>query len=159
SRALLPCRLHSSLEAHRLRFAGRIETIAGCQSPWHKTVGCHLRAGYDGAASDAPAARSLLCDRVRAIDAPAGGSIPTGRENSRRTGRRRHRAGGDPSDWALFGRCVCDFDRQPKWKHESVGCIMKRLFRGFNAILYKEFIVVLRDPMTLFFMFFPPLIE
>src|SRR5438093_4634635 len=36
---------------------------------------------------------------------------------------------------------------------------MKRPFRGFTAILYKEFIVVLRDPMTLFFMFFPPLIE
>ena len=36
---------------------------------------------------------------------------------------------------------------------------MKTLFRGFNAILYKEFLVVLRDPMTLFFMFFPPLIE
>ena len=33
------------------------------------------------------------------------------------------------------------------------------LFRGFTAILYKEFLVVLRDPMTLFFMFFPPLIE
>lgn len=36
---------------------------------------------------------------------------------------------------------------------------MKNLFRGFNAILYKEFIVVFRDPMTLFFMFFPPLIQ
>lgn len=36
---------------------------------------------------------------------------------------------------------------------------MRSPFRGFNAILYKEFIVVLRDPMTLFFMFFPPLIE
>src|SRR5881409_4187453 len=36
---------------------------------------------------------------------------------------------------------------------------MKRPFRGFTAILYKEFISVLRDPMTLFFMFFPPLIE
>src|SRR4051812_34545227 len=34
-----------------------------------------------------------------------------------------------------------------------------KIFRGFTAILYKEFIVVLRDPMTLFFMFFPPLIE
>src|SRR5947208_6370168 len=33
------------------------------------------------------------------------------------------------------------------------------IFRGFNAILFKEFLVVLRDPMTLFFMFFPPLIE
>jgi ABC-2 type transport system permease protein len=32
-------------------------------------------------------------------------------------------------------------------------------FRGFHAILYKEFLVVLRDPLTLFFMFFPPLIE
>ena len=36
---------------------------------------------------------------------------------------------------------------------------MKTPFRGFTAILYKEFIVVLRDPLTLFFMLFPPLIE
>jgi ABC-2 type transport system permease protein len=36
---------------------------------------------------------------------------------------------------------------------------MKTPFRGFTAILYKEFIVVLRDPATLFFMFFPPLIQ
>jgi ABC-type multidrug transport system permease subunit len=37
---------------------------------------------------------------------------------------------------------------------------MKRtLFRGFGAILFKEFIVVWRDPLTLFFMFFPPLVE
>jgi len=36
---------------------------------------------------------------------------------------------------------------------------MNKIFRGFTAILYKEFIVVLRDPFTLFFMFFPPLIE
>ena len=36
---------------------------------------------------------------------------------------------------------------------------MKRPFRGLGAILFKEFIVVLRDPMTLFFMLFPPLIE
>jgi ABC-2 type transport system permease protein len=33
------------------------------------------------------------------------------------------------------------------------------MFRGFGAILYKEFIVILRDQATLFFMFFPPLIE
>ncbi len=32
-------------------------------------------------------------------------------------------------------------------------------FRGLRAILFKEFISVLRDPMTLFFMLFPPLIE
>jgi drug efflux transport system permease protein len=32
-------------------------------------------------------------------------------------------------------------------------------FRGFTAILYKEFLVVLRDPFTLFFMIFPPLVE
>jgi ABC-type multidrug transport system, permease component len=36
---------------------------------------------------------------------------------------------------------------------------MNSPFRGFTAILYKEFIVVLRDPATLFFMFFPPLIQ
>ncbi len=34
-----------------------------------------------------------------------------------------------------------------------------RPFRGLSAILFKEFIVVWRDPLTLFFMFFPPLIE
>ena len=38
--------------------------------------------------------------------------------------------------------------------------IMKRVpFRGLSAILFKEFIIVWRDPMTLFFMFFPPLVE
>jgi ABC-2 type transport system permease protein len=36
---------------------------------------------------------------------------------------------------------------------------VKTPFRGFTAILYKEFLVVLRDPFTLFFMVFPPLIE
>src|SRR5881296_2328641 len=34
-----------------------------------------------------------------------------------------------------------------------------KLFRGLSAILFKEFIVVWRDPLTLFFFFFPPLIE
>ena len=39
-------------------------------------------------------------------------------------------------------------------------CTMKRKpFRGLGAILFKEFIVVWRDPLTLFFMFFPPLVE
>jgi ABC-2 type transport system permease protein len=36
---------------------------------------------------------------------------------------------------------------------------VKTPFRGFRAILYKEFLVVLRDPFTLFFMMFPPLVE
>jgi ABC-type multidrug transport system permease subunit len=36
---------------------------------------------------------------------------------------------------------------------------MKTPFRGFRAILYKEFLVVWRDPLTLFFMLFPPLVE
>ena len=36
---------------------------------------------------------------------------------------------------------------------------MSHPFRGFKAILYKEVLVVLRDPMTLFFMLFPPLVE
>lgn len=38
-------------------------------------------------------------------------------------------------------------------------CLLNGMFRGLGAILFKEFIVVLRDPMTLFFMLFPPLIE
>src|SRR6195256_7064149 len=33
------------------------------------------------------------------------------------------------------------------------------MFRGLSAILFKEFISVLRDPLTLFFMLFPPLVE
>src|SRR5512137_2083305 len=36
---------------------------------------------------------------------------------------------------------------------------MRVPFRGFSAILYKEFLVVFRDPLTLFFMFFPPLVQ
>ena len=36
---------------------------------------------------------------------------------------------------------------------------MRTPFRGFTAILYKEFLVVFRDPLTLFFMFFPPLVQ
>src|SRR6188472_4280356 len=37
--------------------------------------------------------------------------------------------------------------------------MIQRPFRGLGAILFKEFIVVMRDPMTLFFMLFPPLVE
>jgi ABC-2 type transport system permease protein len=33
------------------------------------------------------------------------------------------------------------------------------MFRGLGAILFKEFITVLRDPLTLFFMLFPPIVE
>ena len=36
---------------------------------------------------------------------------------------------------------------------------MKTPFRGFTAILYKEFLVALRDPFTLFLMFFPAMVE
>jgi ABC-2 type transport system permease protein len=36
---------------------------------------------------------------------------------------------------------------------------MRTPFRGFTAILLKEFTVIFRDPTTLFFMFFPPLIQ
>jgi ABC-2 type transport system permease protein len=35
----------------------------------------------------------------------------------------------------------------------------KQPFRGLGAILFKEFIVVWRDPIALFFMFFPPLVQ
>lgn len=43
------------------------------------------------------------------------------------------------------------------FRHRAVQ--VKTPFRGFSAILYKEFLVVLRDPLTLFFMLFPPLVE
>src|SRR6185503_4238992 len=33
------------------------------------------------------------------------------------------------------------------------------MFRGFKAILFKEFTIVFRDPTTLFFMLFPPLVQ
>jgi len=36
---------------------------------------------------------------------------------------------------------------------------MPKFLRGFRAILYKEFITILRDRTTLFFMFFPPLLQ
>ena len=36
---------------------------------------------------------------------------------------------------------------------------MNRLFRGYTAILLKEFTTMFRDPTTLFFMFFPPLVQ
>ena len=36
---------------------------------------------------------------------------------------------------------------------------MNNPFRGFGAILFKEFIVVTRDRAALFFMFFPPLVQ
>ena len=36
---------------------------------------------------------------------------------------------------------------------------MKFPLRGFKAILLKEFTVIFRDPTTLFFMFFPPLLQ
>src|ERR1043165_3283156 len=36
---------------------------------------------------------------------------------------------------------------------------MKIPLRGFKAILLKDFTVVFRDPTTLFFMFFPPLLQ
>src|SRR5258707_12108135 len=32
-------------------------------------------------------------------------------------------------------------------------------FGGLRAFLFKEFLVVWRDPLTLFFFFFPPLVE
>jgi ABC-2 type transport system permease protein len=34
-----------------------------------------------------------------------------------------------------------------------------KMFRGLGAILFKEFISMMRDPLTLFFMLFPPLVE
>src|ERR1051325_7578750 len=56
-----------------------------------------------------------------------------------------------------FGFRISDFGFGPCGSQRKDP--MKSPFRGYTAILYKEFLVVLRDPMTLFFMFFPPLIE
>ncbi len=36
---------------------------------------------------------------------------------------------------------------------------MKNPFRGFLAVLFKEFIIIFRDRTTLFFMFFPPIVQ
>lgn len=41
----------------------------------------------------------------------------------------------------------------------TTASMKRKPFRGLGAILFKEFIVVWRDPLTLFFMFFPPLVE
>src|ERR1051326_4839423 len=41
----------------------------------------------------------------------------------------------------------------------EIVAMKRKPFRGLSAILFKEFIIVWRDPMTLFFMFFPPLVE
>jgi ABC-2 type transport system permease protein len=42
---------------------------------------------------------------------------------------------------------------------ERSAAMKHKPFRGLSAILFKEFIIVWRDPLTLFFFFFPPLIE
>ena len=49
-------------------------------------------------------------------------------------------------------------DKRPRDRPNNVK-MKHKPFRGFTAILFKEFIVVWRDPLTLFFFFFPPLIE
>src|SRR6266480_3777855 len=53
---------------------------------------------------------------------------------------------------------ISDYEDENE-EEEDYKLAMNTLFRGFTAILYKEFLVVLRDPLTLFFMLFPPLIE
>src|SRR2546426_1636315 len=53
---------------------------------------------------------------------------------------------------------VSDYEDENE-EEEDYKLAMNTLFRGFTAILYKEFLVVLRDPLTLFFMLFPPIVE
>ena len=60
---------------------------------------------------------------------------------------------------ALYQHCEIPLRASPDRDDKSSAILMRRPFRGLGAILFKEFIVVLRDPMTLFFMLFPPLIE
>src|SRR6266705_303697 len=52
--------------------------------------------------------------------------------------------------------CFCGFDNR---EEPGRGAPVKTPFCGFPAILYKEFLTVLRDPLTLFFMLFPPIVE
>src|SRR6266702_681186 len=53
---------------------------------------------------------------------------------------------------------ISDYEDENE-EEEDYKLVMNTLFRGFTAILYKEFLVVLRDPLTLFFMLFPPVVE
>ena len=48
---------------------------------------------------------------------------------------------------------------QTQAERSALKTMKHKPFRGLSAILFKEFIVVWRDPLTLFFFFFPPLIE
>src|SRR6185295_792773 len=83
-------------------------------------------------------------------DAFAGGEFSDGGGDSRAVARGGNHERGHPADCAVAGGCVCGVDEQIE---------RMNIFRGLNAILLKEFITVLRDPVTLFFMLFPPLVE
>src|SRR4029077_2339379 len=69
--------------------------------------------------------------------------------------------------WVLRSKtCLSSFppsmlrnDKRPRDDRPKNVKMKHKPFRGFTAILFKEFIVVWRDPLTLFFFFFPPLIE
>src|SRR6266446_1392913 len=68
------------------------------------------------------------------------------------------------SSWFSFScsmerpNTISDYEDENE-EEEDYKLAMNTLFRGFTAILYKEFLVVLRDPLTLFFMLFPPVVE
>src|SRR6266446_286022 len=68
------------------------------------------------------------------------------------------------SSWFSFScsmerpNTISDYEDENE-EEEDYKLAMNTLFRGFTAILYIEFLVVLRDPLTLFFMLFPPVVE
>ena len=66
-----------------------------------------------------------------------------------------------PSLEDVFVTLSCESTRTRESSKKSGSCLTNETcpFRGLGAILFKEFIIVWRDPMTLFFMFFPPLVE
>src|SRR6266568_287439 len=96
-------------------------------------------------------------------------SVPPVGERTALTPALSHRMGeGDapPSSSSSFSfsssmerpNTVSDYEDENE-EEEDYKLAMNTLFRGFTAILYKEFLVVLRDPLTLFFMLFPPVVE
>src|SRR5581483_11397284 len=151
--------LHLSVESDRVRGTGRIEKTSGSKSARDTAAGRHLRSCDHGVANHAPDARRPHSYRLWAINASAGGRRRQTRPDRRTTAQGRRNSRRDSLDRAVVGGCVCRAFRETCCA-TTKGCLMKhKFFRGLGAILFKEFIVVWRDPMTLFFMFFPPLIE
>src|SRR5213075_2613446 len=138
----------------------RFETNAGGASARNAAPRCHLRSRHRGVARDARSERRPERDRVRSIHAPARRRNGSTAGDRRETAQRRDRESRNPRDRSIARRRFRYPDGETCGRESAGEGGMKRApFRGLNAILFKEFITVLRDPMTLFFMLFPPLVE